>query len=299
VSKPYAHGAGGSVAAFTNEAAAAHATTANNTDLDVLIIRPPFTQAEYTIRALMARMLLAIALAAQWLQFPTPGVPRLPDGKPNLTAPAPRTADGRPDLSGVWLPRGRYIQDLAGDLKPGELSFQPWAAEVYKHRLDTLSREDPQAHCVLSGVPRENLIPYPLKIVNTTNGMIVILYEALHSYRQIFMDGRRLPKDPNPTWMGYSIGHWDGDTLVVESAGFVENNWLDNNGHPGTESLRLTERFRRRDFGHIDLQMTIDDPKAYTKPWTVTVPLQAIPDSELIEYVCDENEKDLQHLVGK
>ena len=113
------------------------------------------------------------------------------------------------------------------------------------------------------------------------------------------MDGRPLPKDPNPTWMGYSIGRWEGDTLVVESTGFVDNNWLDNNGHPGTESLRLTERFRRRDFGHIDLQMTIDDPKAYTKPWTVNVPLQAAPDSELIEYVCDENEKDLQHLVGK
>jgi hypothetical protein len=256
-------------------------------------------QAEYTIRGLVARIFLAIALAAQWLQFPTPNVPRLPDGKPNLAAAAPRTADGRPDLSGIWLPRGRYIENLAGDLKPGDVSLLPWAAELYKHRQDTLSREDPQARCVLSGVPRENLIPYPFKIVTTTNGMIVILYEALHSYRQIFMDGRQLPKDPNPSWMGYSIGRWDGDTLLVESTGFVDNNWLDNGGHPGTESLRLTERFHRRDFGHIDLQMTIDDPKAYTKPWTVNVPLLASPDTELIEYVCDENEKDLKHLVGK
>jgi len=241
---------------------------------------------------------LAIALAAQWVQFPTPNVPRLPTGRPNLEAPAPKTADGKADLSGVWLVRGRYINDLATDLKSG-VPFQPWAAELYKHRQDTLSREDPQARCVLSGVPRASAVPYPFKIVNTTNGMVVILYEALHAYRQIFMDGRALPKDPNPTWMGYSIGRWDGDTLVVDSNGFVDNNWLDNGGHPGTESLRLTERFHRRDFGHLDLAITVDDPKAYTKPWTVTIPLIAQPDSELIEYVCDENEKDLHHLVGK
>jgi hypothetical protein len=247
----------------------------------------------------MARIFLAIALAAQWLQFPTPNVPRLPDGKPNLQAPAPRTGDGRPDLSGVWLPRGRYIQDLATDLKPGDVSFQPWAAEVYKHRQDTLSKDDPQGRCVLSGVPRASLVPYPFKIVNTTNGMIVILYEALHAYRQIYMDGRKLPADPNPAWMGYSVGRWEGDSLVVESNGFVENNWIDNGGHPATESLRLTERFRRRDFGHLELAITIDDPKTYTKPWTAIVPIQAAPDTELIEYVCDENERDFTHLVGK
>jgi hypothetical protein len=151
---------------------------------------------------------------------------------------------------------------------------------------------------VLSGVPRENVVPYPFKILYT-NGEIVILYEALHSYRQIFMDNRPLPKNPNPTWMGYSVGHWDGDTLVVESSGFVDNNWLDNNGHPGTEALHLTERFHRRDLGHIDLAMTIDDPRAYTKPWTVNLVFNLNPDTELIEYVCDENEKDVTHLVGK
>jgi len=243
---------------------------------------------------------LASMLAlAQWTDFPTPGVPRLPDGKPNLSAPAPKTADGKPDLSGVWVTRGGYTGNIAKDLKPGEVSFQPWAAELYKHRQDTLSKEDPQAYCVLSGVPRENVVPYPFKIVNTANGMIVILYEALHSYRQIFMDGRKLPKDPNPTWMGYSVGHWDGDTLVVDSSGFVGDNWLDNSGHPGTETMRLTERFHRRDFCHIDLAITVDDPKAYTKPWTVNLQLNANPDTDLIEYVCDENEKDLKHLVGK
>jgi len=235
---------------------------------------------------------------AQWRDFPTPGVPRLADGKPNLTAPAPKTADGKPDLSGIWTTKVGYTGNIARDLKPGELSFQPWASEVYKHRQETQGKEDPQAYCVLSGVPREHVVPYPFKILNSA-GEIVIIYEALHSYRQIFMDGRKLPKDPNPTWMGYSVGHWEGDTLVVESSGFVDNNWLDNGGHMGTEAMKLTERFHRRDYGHIDLAVTIDDPKAYTKPWTVNLEFNATPDSELIEYVCDENEKDLKHLVGK
>jgi hypothetical protein len=242
--------------------------------------------------------LFAAAAHAQWLNYPTPEVPRTSDGKPNLSAPAPKTADGKPDLSGVWITKPGYTGNIAKDLKPGEVLFQPWAETLFNHRRSNEGKEDPQAYCVLSGVPRENVVPYPFKILNS-KGMIVILYEALHSYRQIFMDGRALPKDPNPAWMGYSIGHWEGDTLVVQSNGFQENNWLDNNGHPGTESLRLTEKFHRADFGHIDLQMIIDDPKAYKKPWTVNLQLTASPDTELIEYVCDENEKDLKHLVGK
>jgi hypothetical protein len=250
------------------------------------------------LRTILPILVACIPAFAQWTGFPTPGVPRLSNGKVNMTAPAPKTADGKPDLSGVWEVRG-YTGNLARDLKPGEVSFQPWAEALYKHRGETLSKDDPQAYCVLSGVPRENVVPYPFKILNTTNGLIAILYEALHSYRQIYMDGRALPKNPNPTWMGYSVGHWDGDTLVVESSGFVDNNWLDNSGHPGTEAMHLTERFHRVDFGHIDLQMTIDDPKAYTKPWTVHLPMVANPDTDLIEYVCDENEKDLKHLVGK
>ena len=247
--------------------------------------------------AISGLLLMTVPVAAQWLNYPTPGIPRLPDGKPNLAAPVPRTPDGKPDLSGIWQPRPGYTGDIAKDLKPGEVPFQPWAEALFKHRQETMGKEDPQARCVLSGVPRENVVPYPFKILNT-NGMIVILYEALHSYRQIFMDGRELPKNPNPAWMGYSIGHWDGDTLVVESSGFVDNNWLDNGGHPGTEALRLTERFQRRDFGHIDLAMTMDDKKAYTKPWTVNLGFNLV-DTELIEYVCDENEKDVGHLVGK
>jgi len=249
------------------------------------------------MRTALVVSLICAPLSAQWLTYPTPGVPRLPDGKPNLAAPAPKTADGKPDLSGIWMTRPGYTGNIAKDLKPGEVSFQPWAAKLYQHRMDTSSKEDPQARCVLSGVPRENVVPYPFKILNT-NGAIVILYEALHSYRQIFMDGRPLPKDPNPTWMGYSVGHWDGDTLVVESSGFVDNNWLDNSGHPGTEAMHLTERFHRPDFGHIEAQITIDDPKAYTKPWTVNLQF-LYTDTQLIEYVCDENEKDVGHLVGK
>ncbi len=249
------------------------------------------------IKTIAALIIMAGALPAQWLDYPTPGVPRLPDGKPNLTAPAPRTADGKPDLSGLWTTKPGYTGNIARDLKPGEVSFTPWGSKLYQHRVQTQGTDDPQAYCVLSGVPREHVVPYPFKILNSS-GMVVILYEALHSYRQIFMDGRKLPKDPNPAWMGYSVGHWEGDTLVVESSGFVDDNWLDNNGHPGTESLHLTERFHRRDYGHIDLQMTIDDPKVYTKPWTVHLEFTATPDTELIEYVCDENEKDLKHLVG-
>ncbi len=247
-------------------------------------------------------MLTAAISGAQWLDFPTPGVPRLPDGKPDLTAAAPKTPDGKPDFSGIWTTKAGYTGNIARDLKPGEVSFTPWAAELYKHRQETQGKDDPQAYCVLSGVPREHVVPYPFKILNATSGrtnMIVILYEALHSYRQIYLDGRKLPKDPNPTWMGYSVGHWDGDTLVVDSSGFVGNNWLDNGGHPGTESMKLTERFHRRDYGHIDLQFTVEDPKAYTKPWTVNLEFTATPDTDLIEYVCDENEKDLKHLVGK
>lgn len=249
--------------------------------------------------ACLGSYLVCAPLAAQWVTFPTPGVPRLPNGKPNLSAPAPNLPDGKPDFSGVWMVNGGYTRDIAKDLKPGEVSFQPWAAKLYQHRVATNGVDDPQGRCVLSGVPREDVVPYPVKIMHTTNHEIVILYEALHSYRQIFMDGRSLPKDPNPSWMGYSIGRWDGDALVVDSAGFVDDNWLDNNGHPGTESLHLTERFRRRDFGHMDLLVTVDDPKAYTKPWTVHLGFTLMPEGELIEYVCDEDEKDYKHLVGK
>ena len=147
-------------------------------------------------------------------------------------------------------------------------------------------------------MPRSTSVPYPFKILNSSN-IVIVLYEAVHAYRQIFTDGRPLPKDPNPTWLGYSVGRWEGDEFIVESSGFNDNVWLDNQGHPATESLRVTERFRRKTFGSMDVQVTIDDPKAYTKPWTVTLPLALQPDTEMLEYICVENEKDFARLVGK
>jgi hypothetical protein len=237
---------------------------------------------------------------AQWFAIPTAGIPRTADGKPNLSAPAPRMADGKPDLTGIWRqPDGvKYTDNIDADLKPGEVLLQPWAAAVYKQRRDTLSKDNPVGHCELPGVPQMDAVPYPYKILQYP-GLVVILYEAFATFRQIFTDGRALPKDPNPTWMGYSVGHWEGDTLVVDSEGFNDKTWIDTGGHPHTEALHVTERFHRADFGHIDLQITINDPKTYTKPWTVSYPIRLFPDTELLEYVCTENNKDLEHLVGK
>ena len=245
-----------------------------------------------------AVLMMTASPSAQWLGYPTPGIPRTPDGKPNLTAPAPKTADGKPDLSGLWLTRGIYIGNIARDLKE-EPPMQPWAAELYKQRRDTLSKDDPTGRCIPGGVPRSTAVPYPFKILTTTSNIVVVLYEAVHAYRQIFTDGRPLPKDPNPNWMGYSIGRWEGDTFVVESSGFNDNVWLDNNGHPAGESLRVTERFRRKNFGSMDVEITVDDPKTYTRPWNVTLPLVFQPDTEMLEYICPENEKDYDRLQGK
>jgi len=228
--------------------------------------------------------------SAQWISYPTPGIPRTPDGKPNLTAPPPKLADGKPDLSGLWLTQGIYIGDIAKDLKE-PVPFQKWAEDLYKHRRETLSKEDPTGRCIVGGVPRSTAVPYPFKVLHATNGIVVILYEAVHSYRQIFTDGRKLPVNPQPTWFGYSVGHWEGDTLVVETAGFNDQGWLDNAGKPATDQLRVTERFIRKDFGNLDIQITIDDPKAYTKPWTVTQPLAFQADTELLEYICNENNR--------
>jgi hypothetical protein len=234
-------------------------------------------------------MIAALALGAQW-RYPTAGIPRTADGKPDLSAPAPRTGDGTPDITGLWMPGAGYIGNLAKDIKPEDFPFQPWAAALYKERRANNSKDDPTASCIVGGVPRSDAVPYPFKIVQQP-GMMVILYEAVHSYRQIFSDGRPLPKDPNPTWFGYSIGKWDGDSFVVQTSGFNEKGWLDNNGHPATELLHVTERFHRKDFGHMDIEITIDDAKAYTKPWTVTMPLTFRADDELMEYICDENNK--------
>lgn len=235
--------------------------------------------------------------AAQWLKIPLPGTPRMPDGKPNLSAPAPKTADGKPDLSGIWrADSGRYLAHLAGE--GIDVPMQPWAAAVYKERLDTLGRDKPQVRCLPHGVPDAMLVTgIPFKIIQTP-GVTIVLYEEFNQYRQIHTDGRALPVDPNPTWFGYSIGKWDGNTFIVETSGFKEGTWLDNGGHPHTDALRLTERFRRLNFGRMELNVTVDDPKAYTRPWTsATVGFNVNPDTELLEHLC-ENERDAAHLVG-
>ncbi|HEV2201763.1 MAG TPA: hypothetical protein VGR73_18235 [Bryobacteraceae bacterium] len=241
--------------------------------------------------------LAAVSVTAQWPNRPTPGLPRTPDGKVNLSTPAPRTADGKPDLSGVWLiknPNGLFY--TTGDSRPENML--PWAAALYKQRADNYRRDTDGIRCLPPG-PKIGFAtgPYPVKLIQTPE-LIVALYEYQTLFRQFFMDGRALPEDPNPAWMGYSIAHWEGDTLVVASAGYNDRTSLDLAGHPHTEALRVTERYHRRDVGHLDLQVTFDDPKAYAKPWTLPVELNLVPDGQMLEYVC-ENEKDKVHLVGQ
>jgi hypothetical protein len=238
-------------------------------------------------------------LLAQWVHVPPPNVPRSPDGKSNLSAPAPRAPDGHPDLSGVWNPSPRFLRDIATELKPENVPFQPWAKALFEQRATgSQSKEEPDANCLPQGVPKIDTAPAPWKVVQTP-GLIVVVYEAFNLWRQIFLDGRDFAPDLNPTWMGYSVGKWDGDTLVVESRGFNGKAWLDQLGRPTTDALHVTERFRRKDFGHLDIQVTIDDSKAYTKPWTVTYNADLLPEGELLEFICNENNRDLLHLPGK
>jgi hypothetical protein len=238
----------------------------------------------------------SIPAAAQWIHYPTPGIPRTADGKPNLTAPAPKTPDGKPDLSGIWLtPSGRWLQNLAADL--AEVPFTPWARALYNERRENNGKGRPSERCISHGVTDFDALGTPTKVIQTP-AVTVILFEAYNHYRQIFTDGRPLPTDPQPAWLGYSIGKWEGDTFVVETNGLNDQTWLDDGGLPHTEKLHVTERFRRRDFGHMEIGITIDDPEAYTKPWSVTIPKNLMADGELIEFMC-ENEKDYVHLVGK
>jgi hypothetical protein len=259
---------------------------------------------------LRAGLLLCCSLgaSAQWLNYPSPGVPRLADGKPNLTAPAPRGQDGRPDLSGVWAAEcaiyGRdscftrsLFFDLAKDLNPKEVEMTPWAAGIQAQREQRDHVDDPYGYCMPPGVPRINFGGGAFKILQT-RGVTALLYESLVGmiFRQVFTDGRTLPASPEPTWLGNSVGRWDEDTFVIETNGLMDRGWLDTKkARPHSDALRVTERFRRTDFGHMDLAVTIDDPKAYRKPWTVRAPLSLLPDTELIEAFCDEHEKTMEH----
>jgi hypothetical protein len=245
-------------------------------------------------------LLSASTAWAQWDPYPAKNVPRTADGKVDVNAPARRTADGKPDLSGFWMPTGgvKHLLNLAADLKPEDVPLRPWAQEVYKERIETNGKDHPGVRCWPSGIPEKNNIPDGLKVVHTPD-LVLFLHESRTIYRQIFIDGRPLPRNAQPTWMGYSVGKWEDDTLVVETIGQNGKTWLDMRGLPGTEKLRVIERFSRPTIGHIDIEVTIDDPEAYTKPWTVKLGWNLLPDAELIESICEENNKDLPHMVGK
>jgi len=258
---------------------------------------------------------------AQWLNHRTPGIPRSADGKPNLSAPAPRAADGKPDLSGLWQtdaappemlerltpgatngageePLSQYFINILSDFRSEEEPMRPEARALFLQRAKAFSNESPLSHCLPEGMPLVEMAPAPYKIVQA-RGLTVMLYERDTTFRQVYTDGRKLPDDPQPSWLGYSVGKWDGDSLVVETIGFNDRGWLDARGHRHSEALRLTERFHRSDFGHMEVQLTIDDPKTYTRPFTIRLKQRLQADSDLLESFCAENEKDSHHIDGK
>ena len=259
-------------------------------------------------------LLATVSLSAQWPSYVPPNTPRLPDGTVNLAAPAPRTPGGKPDLSGVWdsrvPPAGRLgapmlpsldgapvatFVNVGANLKDG-LPFTPWAAELRQQRMASNSRDNPDAHCLPLGFMQLHTHSQPRKIVQSSS-VLVIAYEANAGLRQVFLDGRTAPTaDLQPWWFGYSVGRWEGDTLVVETTGLRDNGWLDVNGSPFTPEARITERFRRPTFGRLEIDVTVNDPKAYTRPWTVRVNQRLLATDELIEFVCLENERDAQRL---
>ena len=252
-------------------------------------------------RALIAILTVALnaPVSAQWLHQRTPNIPRTPDGKPDLSAPAPRTPDGKPDLSGLWNKISpKYSRNIAADLKPEEML--PWARALVEQRREDLGKEYMNVKCVPLGpgyaTSADSTGSEMMKIVQTP-GLILVLNPDL-TYRQIFVDGRRLESAPNPSWMGYSVGRWEGDTLVVDSFGFNDRTWLDHDGNPHTEGLRMTERYRRRDFGNLDVEVTFSDPAAYTRPWTIAVRAELAADTELLEWVCNESDHHVERWIG-
>jgi hypothetical protein len=250
----------------------------------------------------------AAPVAAQWLNHPTPGVPRKADGKVDMTAAAPRLANGKPDLSGLWigepnrragaadepgnpanLSSSRHMRDIGVDL-PGGLPYQPWLIPIVKERTANEAIDDPHIRCLPDNFLRAYGLPHLLKFVHTP-GLLVVLNEMNAGYRQVFTDGRPLPKDPNPSWQGYSSARWSGDTLVIDTIGLRDDTWIDWNGSVLTEAAKVREEIRRPGFGHLEIKVTVDDPKAYTKPWTVTLKQRIVVDTDLIDEICLENEK--------
>jgi hypothetical protein len=247
---------------------------------------------------------------SQWLNYPTPGIPRLRDGTPNLKAPAPRTRDGKPDLSGIWfanVPAKDYCREqdcvqeermareqinLGIKLKDG-LPYTEWSKEQMVKRRANHERDDPHTYCKPPNYPRAWTLPQHTKIIQTPQE-IVMLHEFNAAYREVYLDGRPLPKDPNPTWNGYSTAHWEGDTLVIETNGIRDDMWLDIQGSPITESAHLTERLKRLSFGLMTVEIAVNDPKAYTRPWSVTIEMAYQADTQMLEEICLDNEQDVQ-----
>jgi hypothetical protein len=252
---------------------------------------------------------------AQWLRYPTADVPRNADGSPNLSAPAPRLPDGRPDFSGIWQSArkipcspefGKFVEcgleiggsplalNIGADL-PGGLPYRPEVAALVKKRTAENSKDDPHARCLPDNPPRPYGLPHMTKALHTPR-LLVLLNEVNAMYRQIFVDGRPLPADPNPSWNGYSTAAWEGDTLVVQTIGFRDGLWIDMGGSPMSDAAKMTERFRRPNYGTLEIQITVDDPKNYTHSWTVEMPQQITLDTELIDEFCLENEKSSQRM---
>ena len=261
--------------------------------------------------AITLLLLTGVVAQAQWLNYPTAGIPRKADGSPDLSAPAPRGPDGKPDFSGIWdvehnrpcpadgCPDMRIpleFINIGQSLKDG-LPFQPWAAELSKARAAGPGKDDPNTLCTPAGIVKMHTSPLYRKIIQIP-GLLAILYERTVTYRQIFTDGRPLPEDPVPSAAGYSTAKWDGDTLVIQTAGFKDGIWLDRNGSPLTEVGRITERFRRVNFGKMEIEITVDDPKAYTRPWSVSLTQRLMVDSEMLEFICLENEQSSKHYVA-
>ena len=254
-----------------------------------------------SITNLLLFLVLSLTTQAQWVKIPLPGTPRTKDGMPNLTAPAPRTQDGHPDLSGIWQasrkalnPSGRGI---ARFMPPGsKVPMLPEAQSQFEELTKFGDAADPSERCLPDGVPN-HMLALPIKIIQTRS-VIVMLFEEFDVFRQIFTDGRKLPVDPFPSWFGYSVAHWENATLVVQSSGFNTQTYIDGEGLPHSEDLRITERYSRPDFGHLKVEFTFDDSKNYSQPWNVIVPFDLMPDTELIEHIC-ENEKDLAHMYRK
>jgi len=271
---------------------------------------------------LLVFVILSVPLSAQWLNYPTPGTPRTRDGKPNLRAKAPRATNGKPDLSGVWQveatppdemrrlfgsmdtfavpgddPRtfSKYFFNILADFKAEDAPLRAEWAPLFVERLRSSGRDIPVSRCLPLGIPMAQLRGSASKFIQAP-GVIVMMQEVDGTVRQIHTDGRKHTPDPEPAWLGYSVGTWDADTLVVDTIGFKDKTWLDAAGHPHSEDLHVTERFHRREFGHLDMEITIDDAKVYTKPFTIKVTQRLLPDTDIAENFCAENEKDWEHM---